>query len=96
MLQPEVRSGIQEPGAHRADIRAHCIGDQLAQPARLHHLDVVVQQQQNLPVCLPRRRVVQRRPGERPWHVQHTHARIARQSAQQMQGLRLLAAVIGH
>ena len=42
MLDPSI--GIEQPRANRADIIAHSLGRHGGKPARLYHLNIVVQQ----------------------------------------------------
>ena len=69
---------VIELGSDGADVRALAVGEQLAQEAGREDLDVVVEQQQVLAVCLARAEVVDGREVERPAVAQHAAARIAR------------------
>ncbi len=91
MLQRAVR--VQQFRPDRADIGAQRVADQFAQPCRVDHLDIVVEQHDDFAARLRHRRVVDGGEVERAGMAQHAHARIGRQVTQRL-GRHVLGTVV--
>ncbi len=88
--------GIEQLGAHRADIGLDRQGDHRLQPVRFDDHDVVVDEGEQPRVRPPGGGVVQRREVERRVDGQDPHPRGRGQGLEQLQRFRRSAAVVDH
>ncbi len=85
---------VEELGADGADIRAQGVPDHLAEPARLQHLDVVVQEQQDRAVAAAAPRFDRSEKLNGPGTGTTRNPGIARVPGEEGGGLRLAAVVV--